>query len=68
MRCLTCGIHIMGGTECKVNCGKKGCRCPCNKTPKKGRCTAWSKALAGQCDLEAGHEGMHDSAGDGFHQ
>lgn len=32
------------------------------------RCTAWSMSLAGQCDLAAGHEGLHDSAGDGFHQ
>lgn len=35
---------------------------------KKIRCLAWSYALAGQCDLEFGHAGMHDSAGDGFWQ
>jgi len=33
----------------------------------KRRCSAYSAALAGQCDLEHGHDGLHDSAGDGFH-
>ena len=30
MRCIMCGLSIMAGTECKRECAKEGCDCPCN--------------------------------------
>lgn len=34
---------------------------------EKTRCPKWSASLPAQCELEAGHSGICDSGGDGFH-
>jgi hypothetical protein len=34
MRCLGCGLSIMAGTKCKLECTKEGCDCPCNGSTK----------------------------------
>lgn len=79
-RCETCGHHraaheghtvsdqfgMVPPTHCSQGCG---CRAfvATGKAAGAERCPFISRAYGGQCEKEAGHEGLCVSLGDGFH-